>query len=296
MKDELRTMQTHLRELDALKKYEEAKKLEQEVSELKAQLSEVEGERDELKKELLLNKEAKEETRQLKEALNRAEEELTMLKEVRAILEGEDLNLGEAAREFVKAKELEISSRVQDEFKGLKEDFEAGVPRLVYEKLVAILKEPEWPAEIARLIEDKAEEKAQSRLNDEFRRRVNEEALDRLKELKRTEWRPFIEEKASRISSSLKALAAELQGTWHFACDQCHNRVTVEIGPREIATLLKGARVAECPRCTDFNLPPAPPFAAHKIKGSALEGLVEAYLADKDPLGKATLGRSPERE
>ena len=296
MKDDLRTMETYLKELDALKKYEEAKRLEQEVSELKVKLSEVESERDRLKEEMLINKEAKEEACQLKEALNQTQEELTILKEVKAILKEGDLTLGEAAREFVKAKELEIRSRAEDELKGLKKNFEAIAPRLVYERLLAILKKPEWPAEIARVIEDKAEEKAQSRLNDEFDHRVSEEALDRLKELKRTEWRPFVEEKASLISSSLKALAAELQGTWHFACDQCQSRVTVEIGLREIGALLKGARVAQCPQCRDWSLPPAPPFVPHKISGSALEDLVEAYLADRGSPGKATLGRSPEKE
>ena len=111
--------------------------------------------------------------------------------------------------------------------------------------------------------------------------------MNRLQELKWTEWRPFIEGEASRLGSNLKTLVAELQGTWHFVCDQCQSRVTVEIGPREIAALLKGKHVAECPRCTDFNLPPAPPLTAHKIEDSALEGLLEAYLAGKGPPGNA---------
>ena len=122
--------------------------------------------------------------------------------------------------------------------------------------------------------------------------RPNEEAWNRLQELKWTEWRPFIEAEVSRLGSSLKTLVAELQGTWHFACDQCQSRVTVEIGPREISALLKGVRVAECPRCRDFHLPPAPPVAPHKIDGSALEDLVEAYLAGKGPPGKNEMERT----
>jgi len=287
MKDELRTMETYLEELDALKKYKEAKRLEQEVSELKVKLSEVEGERDRLKEEMLINKETKEEACQLKEALNQTQEELTILKEVKAILKEGDLTLGEAAREFVKAKELEIKSRAEDELKGLKKNFEARAPRLVHEKLLAILKKPGWPAEIAQVIEDKAEEKAQRRLNDEFEHRVSEEALDRLKELKRTEWRPFVEEEASHLVSSLRALVVELQGRWQLICDRCQTRVSVDIGPRQVAAMLKGQRVAECPRCTDFSLPPAPPIAPHKIEGSALEDLLQAYLAKKGPPGKA---------
>lgn len=293
MKDELKAMEAHLKELKALKKYDEVKRLNQEVSELKARILELRSERDRLKREKLLRKKAEEEVCQLKEALNRTCEELSMLKEAKAILNGGYLTLEEAARDFVKAKETEIGARVERELKGLKRNFEAKAPRLVYHKLMAILKKPDLPVEIAQVIEKRAEEKAQSRLDDEFRQGVNEEALNRLQELKRTEWRPFIEEEALRLGSNLKTLAAELQGTWHFVCDQCQSRVTVEIGPRQIAALLKGARVAECPRCRDFNLPPLPLLAPHKIDGSALEDLVEAYLADKGPLGKATMERSP---
>lgn len=295
MKDEFRAMEAYVKELKALKKYEEVKRLNQEVSQLKARLSEVGAERDKLKKEMLVNKKAKEEVCQLKEALNRTQEELSMLKQAKVILNGGDLTMEQAARELVKAKEAEIRTMAEQDFEGLRKNFEAKAPRLVYQKLIAILKKHKWPVEIAQVIEKKAAEKAQSRLDDEFNLRVNEEAWNRFQELKWTEWRPFVEEEASRIASNLKTLVAELQRTWHFTCDQCGSRVTVDIGPREIAALLKGERVAECPRCRDFNLPPAPPFAPHKIIGSALEDLVEAYLSDKGPPGKATMERSLEK-
>jgi len=296
MKDELKTMETYLKELEGLKKYDEIKRLNQEVSELTATLSEVQAERDKLKEELLVRQKAEEEVYQLKEALSRAEEELSILKEAKAVLKGGDLTLEEAVREFIKAREAEIKARVERESEGLRNDFEAKAPQLVYERLLAVLKGPVWPAEIAQVIEEKAEDKTQSRLNEEFQQRVDKEALDRLEQLKRTEWRPFLEEEVSRIGSNLRTLAAELQGTWYFTCDKCQSRVTVEIGPREIAALLKGERVAECPRCRDFNLPPAPPFAAHKINDSALEDLLEAYLAGKGPPGKATMESSHEKE
>jgi len=297
MKNELEAMEAYVKELRALKKYDEVQRLNQEVSELKARVSELRSERDNLKKEMLLMKKAEEEVCRLKEALNRTREELSMLKEAKAILNGGDLTLEEAARDFVKAKEAEIGARVERELKGLKRNFEARVPGLVYHKLLAILKKPGLPAEIAQVIEKRAEEKAQSRLDNEFRQGVNEEALNRLQELKWTEWRPFIEEEeASHLCSNLKTLVAELQGTWHFVCEQCRSRVTAEIGPRQIAALLKGARVAECPRCRDFNLPPLPLLAPHKINGSTLEDLLEAYLADKGLPGDATLGGNPEKE
>jgi len=292
MKDELKAMEAHLKELEALKKYDEVKRLNQEVSELKARVSELRSERDRLKKEMLLRKKAEEEVCQLKETLNRTREELSMLKEAKAILNGGDLTLEEAARDFVTAKEAEIVARMERELKGLKRNFEAKAPRLVYHKLLAILKKPDLPAEITQVIEKKVEEKAQSRLDDEFQHRANEEAWNRLQELKWTEWRPFIEAEVSRLGSSLKTLVAELQGTWQLTCDRCQSRVSVEIGPREIAALLKGAQVAECPRCRDFSLPPAPAITLHKIHGSALGDLLEAYLADKGPPGKNEMERT----
>ena len=292
MKDELKAMEAHLKELKALKKYDEVKSLSQEVSQLKAMVSELRSERDKLKKAMLLSKKAEEEAHRLKEALNGAQEELSMLKEVKVILNRGHLTLEQAARDFVKAKDVEIKARVEREFKGLKKNFEAKAPRLVYQKFLAILKKPEWPAEIAQVIEEKAEEKAQSRLDDEFQHRVNEKALGRLQELKWTEWRPFIEAEVSILGSSLKPLVAELQGRWQLTCDRCQSRVSVEIGPREIAALLKGAQVAECPHCRDFNLPPAPAITLHKIHGSALGDLLEAYLADKGPPGKNEMERT----
>ena len=210
-----------------------------------------------------------------------------MLKEAKVIINGEHLTLEGAAREFVRVKEAEIRGRVENESKALQEKFETEVPELVYHKLLAILREPQWPVEIVKVIEEKAEEKAKSRLDDEFQRRVNEEALDKLEEIKLTEWRPFVEEEALHLVSSLRALVVELQGRWQLICDRCQTRVSVDIGPRQIAAMLKGQQVAECPRCTDFNLPPAPLIAPHKIEGSTLEDLLEAYLADKGP---------PERE
>ncbi|MBA7654329.1 hypothetical protein ES703_62206 [subsurface metagenome] len=292
MKDELKAFEAYVKELEALKKYDEVKRLRQEVSELKASLSEVQGERDKLKQELLVNMKAKEEACRLREALSRAEEELSMLKEAKVFLKGGDLTLEEAAHEFLKGREAEIKAKVERESEGLRKNFEAGVPGLVYRKLLAILKKSDLPAEIAQVIEEKVEEKMQNRLDDEFEHRVNEKALGRLQELKWTEWLPFIEAEVSSLGSSLKTLVAELQGTWQLTCDRCQSRVTVEIGPRQIAALLKGAQVAECPRCRDFNLPPAPAITLHKIHGSALEDLLEAYLADKGPPGKNEMERT----
>lgn len=287
MKDELKTMQAYVKELDALKRYDEVKMLSQEVSELRAKLSQIQGERDRLKSEVLDSKKAKEEVRQLKEALGQAQEELSMLKEAKAIFEKGTATLEEAAREFIRAKEAEIRARVAREFDELKRDFEAKASRLIYQRLLAILEKPEWPVEISQVIQQKAEEEAQSQLDDEFQRRVNGEALGRLQQLKLTEWRPFVEEEASHLVSSLRALVVELQGTWQLVCDRCQTRVSVDIGPRQVAAMLKGQRVAECPRCTDFSLPPAPPIAPHKIEGSTLEDLLQAYLAKKGPPGKA---------
>jgi hypothetical protein len=288
MKEELRAMEAHLKELKALKRYKEAERLKEELCQLKTRLSELQAENGRLKKQLTLNTNAEREACELREALNQTRDELCMLKEVKGIINGKHLTVEEAARKFVKAREAEISGRVENEVKALREKFEAEAPELIYRRLLAILKKSHWPAEIAQIIEKKAEEKAQSKLGEEFQQRVHEDALGRLEEVKQTQWRPFVEEKAARISSNLVTLVAELQGTWRLTCDRCHRRVTAEVSPVEIAALLKGERVAECPNCMDLNLPPAPPVAPHKINGSALEDLLEAYLAEKGPPGKAT--------
>jgi len=287
MKEELKAMEAQLKELKALKRYKEAERLKEEVSQLKVALSELKADNESLKKELSLNKSVKQEACQLRETLDQTQHELSMLKEARVIIKGGNLTLEEAVREFIKAREVEIEARVKNEFKGLREKFEADAPELIHHKLLAILKEPHWPAEIAQIIEKKTEEKAQSKLDEEFQQRVHEEALGRLEEVKQTEWRPFVEKETSSIARDLRTLVVELQGTWHLTCDRCRRRVTLEVGPREIAALLRGERVAECPSCTDLDLPPAPPFAPHKISGSALEDLLEAYLAEKGSPCKA---------
>ena len=288
MKEELRAMESYLKELKALKRYKEAERLKEEVRQLKASLSELKSETGRLERESLLNTNAKQEACQLREDLNQTRHELSMLKEVKVIINGKHPTLEEAAREFVKAREAEVRERVENESKKLQEKFETEVPELVYHRLLAVLKEPQWPAEIAQIIEEKAEEIAQSKLDEEFQQRVHEEAWDKLDEVKKTEWQPFVEKKVSRVARDLRNLAAELQGTWHLICDRCYRRVRVEVGPREIAVLLRGGQVAECPRCKDFNLPPASLLTPHKIDGSALEDILEAYLAGKGPPGNAT--------
>ena len=66
----------------------------------------------------------------------------------------------------------------------------------------------------------------------------------------------------------------------------------MDVGPREIAALLRGAQIAECPCCKDFNLPPAPAIAPHKIDGSALEDMLEVHLADRGSPGKNEIERT----
>lgn len=287
MKEELRAMEVYLKELKALKRYKEADRLKEEVGQLKARLPELNSEIGRLRKELLLYTNIKQEACQLREALDQTRHELSILKEVKVIINGGSLTLEEAVREFIKAREVEIEARVEKEFEGLREKFEADAPELIHHRFLAILKESHWPAEIAQIIEKKAEEKAQSKLDEEFQQRVHEEALGWFEEVKQAEWCPFVKEETSRIARDLRTLIVELQGTWQVTCDRCYRRITAEVGLKEIASLLRGERVAECPSCKDLNLPPAPPVAPHKINGSSLEDLLEAYLAEKGPPGKA---------
>jgi len=179
MKEELKALEAYLKELNALKRYKQAERLKEELRQLKTRLSELQAENGRLKKELLLNRNVKREACELKEALDRTQHELSMLREVKVIISGEHLTLEEAAGEFVRAKEAEIRARVENESKVLQQKFEAKMPGLVYRKLLAILKEPQWPAEIGQIIEKKVEEKARNKLDEKFQQRVHEEALGR---------------------------------------------------------------------------------------------------------------------
>lgn len=282
MKDEFKAIERYLKQLEALKNYDKVKRQSQElkakVTQVEARLSQMQAEKDKLENESLLKERAEEEVSRLREALDHAERELSTLRGVQVMLDGAKLTLEEAMQQFVQAEELEIRARLEKEFEELKKDFEVRMPQLVYQKLVTILKGPEWPPEIAQVIEGKAEQRAQGRLDDEFQRKVGDEAAARLEELKRGQWKRFVQEQASRLSRGIRPLVAELRGPWVLLCDRCGRRVTVTVSGREMAILLKGGLVAECPDCTDFNLPPHGPFTPHKIPGSALEDFIEARL------------------
>ena len=128
MKEELRAMEAYLKELKALKRYKEAERLKEEVVQLKARLSGLDSETGRLKKELLVNVNAKQEACQLREALDQARNELSMLKEVKAIINGEHLTVEEAAREFIRAREAEIRGAVDKEAKALREKLKTDMP------------------------------------------------------------------------------------------------------------------------------------------------------------------------
>ena len=68
MKDELKAMETYLKELKALKRYKEAERLKEELPQLKTRFSELQAENGRLKKELVLNTNVEREARQLREA------------------------------------------------------------------------------------------------------------------------------------------------------------------------------------------------------------------------------------
>lgn len=55
MKEELRALEAHVKELKALKRYKESERLKEELQQLKMRLSELQAENGRLKKELVLN-------------------------------------------------------------------------------------------------------------------------------------------------------------------------------------------------------------------------------------------------
>ena len=281
MKDDLAKMEAYVKELDALKKYDELKRVAAEVSELRAVLSQTTAEKDKLEHELLDAKKQITDMDRLKGCLELTQAELSQLKEAKVILDKGDITLEEAVHEFIIAKEEEIKNRIDKELAQIKADFDTRVPELICERLIAILGKQPWPEQIAGLIDERVQGKVKSRLDDEFERRVKEEAAERLKRLKLTEWRRFIDNETATLTSSLNGLVAELKGPWLFTCDRCHTNVRTLVGPHQVAALLSGEYIAECPGCIDLNFPPPPFTVAHKIEGSNLKAMLRIYLSRK---------------
>jgi chromosome segregation ATPase len=326
----LEAIERYIHEIEALKDYPRVKGerdgLAQEVLLLKNKVSQFQDQVSALKEKLhdetsrnkKLNEEFRSkqaEVRGLQLELDKTQNELSSLKGLKIkFAEGRELTLEEARSDFIRTREAEIERRANRKFKTLAADYEAKMPGLINQRLVEILEGPAWPAEIAEVVNAKAEERAndvlQNRekwpesfkcyyldqmkesvgleLDAEFETGVRQEAERQLEAMKASQWREYAAGKARALATSLKDMVKELQGTWRFTCDRCDRRLVLEIGPSEIASLLRGETIdVVCITCSD----PAPlPFilstVPHRVGSLTLERLLQFYMGNTPPHDK----------
>ena len=321
IEDEFKTLERYIKEFEALKQYPRVKKerdsLVVEVAQLKEKVAGLEREAS-TKNELssrLTKSEA--EVKELAGRLDDAQKELSSLKEFKVKLrDSGELTLEKIRDELLHAEEDEIERRAEQRLAALEKDMLSRMPALVQERLVQLLKCPEWPPEIAKVIDSRARQIADGvleardlwpdwfrdyyleevnalvnqRLTAEFERRVQAEAEKRLELMKAGEWKQYAIAKAKALTTDLKDMLMQLQGTWWFTCDKCGCRLAFDFSLSDIGLLLRGETIdIACITCLD----PAPfPFilstVRHKIARLRLEGLLSLYMGNTPPLAADT--------
>ena len=316
IKNEFKTLEKHIRQLEALRCYPRVKQerdsLAIEVAQLKEKVAVLESEvstKNELSSQLS-KREA--EISELVGKLAEAGKELTSLRNFEVKLpDGGKLTLDEMRVQFLRAEEDEIERKVKEGLQALRKDMRRRMPGLVHKRLIQVLESPNWPLEIARIIDTTARQIADGilgatdqwpdwfksyylsevnalvnrHLTAEFESRVQAEAEKRLELMKAGEWREYTGSRARALASSLKDLLKELQGTWWFTCDGCGRRLSVDLSPSDIGLLLGGKTIdITCTTCLD----PAPfPFilstVQHKVVSLSLGGLLELYMGSAPP-------------
>lgn len=316
IKDEFKTLEKHVRELEALKHYPRVKKerdsLATEVAQLKERVAALESEistKNELSSQLS-KREA--EINELAGKLAQAEKELASLRDFKVKLpDGAELTLDEMRAQFLHAEKDEIERKAKERLQTLKKNIRRRMPGLVHKRLIQALNSTEWPPEIAEVINSKARQIADGilaekdqwpdwfksyyldevnalvsqQLNTEFEKRVQSEAEKRLELMKAGEWKEYASSKTRALASSLKDLLKELQGPWLFTCDRCGQRLSIDLGSSDLGLLLGGGTIdIACTACLD----PAPlPFILstirHKVVSLTLGRLLELYMGSAPP-------------
>ncbi len=318
--NEFQKMEAYLRDLEALKYYSQVKEerdsLTAEATQLKEKVAKLEAQ---LKTEMHANGElssgltkTRGEVNELSGRLGEAEQELSSLRELRMKFpEGGELTLEEMRDQFLQAKVEEIERKAQERSQELERDIQSQMPSLVYGRLVEVLKQRGLPSEIAKVIDSRASQIADSilgardqwpdrfksyylaevnalvneRLTAEFERRAEAEAEKRLELMKAAQWKDYAASKVRALTASLKDLLKELQGTWWFICDKCSGKLAIDLSPSQIGVLLRGQTVdIVCTTCRD----PAPfPFilstVQHKVCSLSLEELLKLYMGSAPP-------------
>jgi len=316
IKDEFKTLEKHVRELEALRRYPRVKQerdsLAIEVTWLKEKVAVLESEvsaKNELSSQLS-KQEA--EISELAGKLAEVGKEITSLRNFKVRLpDGDELALDEMRVQFLHAEEDEIERKVKERLRVLKKDMRRRMPSLVHKRLIQVVESPSWPPEIARVIDTTARQIADRilgardqwpdwfksyyfeevnalvnhHLTAEFESRVQAETEKRLELMKAGEWKEYTGSRARALASSLKDLLKELRGTWWFTCDRCGHRLSVDLSPSDVGLLLGGKTIdIICTTCLD----PAPfPFilstVQHKVVSLSLGGLLELYMGSAPP-------------
>jgi len=316
IKDEFKTLEKHVKELEALRRYPRVKQerdsLAMEVAQLKEKVAVLESEvstHNELSSQLSRRQV---EINELAGKLAEAGKELTSLRKFKVKLpDGGELTLDEMRVQFLQAEEEEIERKVREHLQRLRKNIRRRMPGLVRKRLIQVLKSPSWPPEIARVIDTTAREITDGilaardqwpdwfksyyldevnalvnhHLTAEFERRVQVEAEKRLELMKAGEWKEYAGSKARAIASSLKDLLKELRGTWWFSCDRCGRGLSVDLSASDIGLLLEGETIdITCTTCRD---PDRFPFILSTVKHKAvslnLGGLLELYVGSAPP-------------
>jgi len=256
------TAERYLQELEAIKNYSKVKQEKEELSRGVAQLN---------------------------ISLDNARKEISSLKSLKANLDGAEMTLEEARRDFTDTQDAEIEKRAAERFEKLKVDYESKMPQLVYQRLCNILKQPLWPVELAKAIGTEAEKKTNAILHDqdnwpqwfkklyreevekrvnaglnqEFSARVETAAIpraqQRLEELVTSEWPAWyqanVEPKILELENRINANALQLlRGPWKFTCDRCGMSTNDALTDDGIEELLRSGQIkVECanPECED---------------------------------------------
>jgi chromosome segregation ATPase len=281
----LEKIERYIKELDAIKHYEETKlerkKLEGEVKELREKISTRNKEVEELTKRIKkLEEDAKKEEEEigfLKDEIKEKDKKITHLNErvdelesLRTIAEGKTLK--EAEEAFLKVEDEEIKKNAEETLARLKSNWEKDEkPKEVLNEAVRWLNstievlskpEPHWfLKEVADVgLPEKVEEiiglEVKRRLDNEFFRRVEEEskkkALEKLNQMKNVEWprwfEAYAEPKIRELEEKMNTnLFNLLNGPWTITCDKCGTKQRIETMPQGIEQLLRnGYMTAEC--------------------------------------------------
>lgn len=317
--EELSAIKTYVQELEALRNYPQLKterdqlaikaaELKSRVEQLAAQIAE---ETARYKKTLNMLRKMESRAQGAEHKLTSAERELSALRDFKVKIPDGELSLKELRKQFLRAQVREVEAQVKERGEKLTQEMHSRMPALIEEDLKRVLSTPNWPPEIAKIVSSEATritdeilrdkqkwpewfkdyfveqlEAALAReLNEEFQNRVAAEAQKSLETIKTHAWAQYSAAKASELTASLKAMVSQLQGIRSFTCDRCGRRLTLEIGPAEIAQLLSGRTVdVTCSSCADMA---PPPFlfstVPHKVGSIAFADLLRWYLDETPP-------------